>query len=435
MAELERGLAEAHPETEPQELTPLHRMLGGMALRTRQYRTAVRAFSEAAARLDREGRPEQARETRWELSRALRAQGSSATPSPSWSPCSRPLRRPPTAWQWPRLRLRRRPSERGQPIRRPSGRTRPPRPASGPRSHGGAERHRPQPGRLRCRRERIRACGAGPSASPERGTDSDPGPPPWRAQRVRRGQPWGHGRTRPDGGGAGHGGAVDGADTGGSGERAAVAGEHRAAAAEFLQLADAVSRWPDKAPLTSAAAGAAGALALAGNWDGARAALDRALASNAEAPDLPDLTDTLRTLAVEAVDARGNDAVTEALGYLDRADALREEFAEAARAQFVSVEVDEAQCWYTRGRVHAATGEPAAALDAFEQAVAVYERAGYSDAPPRFEALRMAALVEGRGLDRADAARARLDKAAAEADAAELPDAAATLRRLRDSLG
>ncbi|MFC5909007.1 hypothetical protein [Streptacidiphilus monticola] len=437
MAELERGLAEAHPETEPQELTPLHRMLGGMALRTRQYRTAVRAFSEAAARLDREGRPEQARETRWELSRALRAQGSLGdavavlesllppAPATSHGLAVAPTPAPAAAV--------------GEGTA--DSATVRPHPPTAPGVGGPAPTEEPS-GTAPSQADSAAAASASapaaqdPSASPERGTDSDP-----RSAPVAR-------AAGPAG--AALGGTAEPARTAEAPDTEAQLtaqirvdlanallslGEHRAAAAEFLQLADAVSRWPDKAPLTSAAAGAAGALALAGNWDGARAALDRALASNAEAPDLPDLTDTLRTLAVEAVDARGNDAVTEALGYLDRADALREEFAEAARAQFVSVEVDEAQCWYTRGRVHAATGEPAAALDAFEQAVAVYERAGYSDAPPRFEALRMAALVEGRGLDRADAARARLDKAAAEADAAELPDAAATLRRLRDSLG
>ncbi|TDU06649.1 hypothetical protein EDD99_5213 [Streptomyces sp. 846.5] len=346
MAELERGLAEATPEVEADDLTPLHRLLGSMALRAKQYPTSVRAFSEAAARLDREGKASQARETRWELSRALLAQGSTGDAVAVL-----------------------------ETLLDPAG---PIAPASADvgydDNHDGA---------------------AAPSADEQ------------LTAQIR----------------------VDLANA------LLTIGEPRDAAAEFLLLADAVSRWSDKGPLTSAAAGATGALALAGNWEGARAALERALASNAESPCIPDLTDALRTLAVEAVDARGAEAIEEALGYVDRADRLREEFPDAARDQFISMEVDRAQCCYTRGRVHAAVGDPGDALAAFEQAIACYEEAGHATVPARFEAIRMAALMEGRALDRAAAARERLAKAAAEARAAGLTNAATTLQRLRDSLG
>ncbi|WP_035850959.1 tetratricopeptide repeat protein [Kitasatospora azatica] len=340
MGELERALAQAPTDVPAEELTPLHRMLGAMALRTRQYQTAVRALSEAAARLDREGQALDARETRLQLGRALCAQGSFGDGVAVLESLLDP---------------------------------------------------------------------AGPGA-PEQavgvGADREPSQAEQLTAQIR-------------------------ADLAGA---LLSLGEPRDAAVQYLHLADIADRWPEKELLTSAAAGAAGALALAGNWDGAKAALERALESNRAAPVLPDITDALRTLAVEAVDARGADAADEALGYLAEADRLREEFPDAAREQFRSVDVDLAQCLYTRGRVHAATGRSEQALAAFEQAVAVYDRAGYATSPPRFEALRMAALVESRALERTTAARTRLDKAAAEADAAGLPDAASTLRRLRNGL-
>ncbi|MBF9067130.1 tetratricopeptide repeat protein [Streptacidiphilus fuscans] len=343
IAELERGLAQAPPQVPPKELTPLHRMLGATALRTRQFPTAVRAFSEAAARLDREGEPAQARQTRLQLGRALCAQGSLGDGVAVLESLLEPV----------------------------------------------------TPGTARPERE----------AGEER-EDGTPTPDEKLTAQIR-------------------------ADLANA---LMDLGEARDAATQFLQLADLVSGWPEQEWLTSAAAGAAHALALAGNWDGARAALERALESNREAPRLFDLTEALRSLALAAVDARGADAAEEALGYLDQADRLREEFPDTAREQFRSVDVDLAQCLHTRGRIHAATERPQEALAAFEQAAAVYVRAGWAKVPQRFEALRLAALVEGRTLGHTDAARKRLNHAATEADTAGLPDAATTLRRLRDSL-
>jgi hypothetical protein len=82
-------------------------------------------------------------------------------------------------------------------------------------------------------------------------------------------------------------------------------------------------------------------------------------------------------------------------------------FPDAAREQFRSVDVDLAQCCFTRGQVHTTVGHADQALVAFEESIAVYDQAGYADAPPRFEAIRLAALVEGRGLDRSRAAQDR----------------------------
>jgi tetratricopeptide (TPR) repeat protein len=210
--------------------------------------------------------------------------------------------------------------------------------------------------------------------------------------------------------------------------------EPRAAAVEFLHVADAVDGWPDPSRLTAAAAEAAGALALARNWEGARAALARAIAANAEAPRIPDLTEALRDIAGEVMNDRGAEGLEEALGYLAQADRLRAEFPDASRVQFVSVEVDEAQVCYTRGWVLNTAGRPEEAIAELERAVTLYDRPGFSEIPPRYEAIRFAAIIEFRSLDRADAAKARLDKAIAEAEAAGHAEGLTTLRKLRDAL-
>ncbi|NUR26451.1 MAG: hypothetical protein HOV83_11485 [Catenulispora sp.] len=210
--------------------------------------------------------------------------------------------------------------------------------------------------------------------------------------------------------------------------------EPRAAAVEFLHVADAVDGWPDPSRLTAAAAEAAGALASARNWDGARAALGRAIAANAVAPRIPDLTEALRDIAGEVMNARGAEGLDEALGYLAQADQLREEFPDASRVQFVSIEVDEAQVCYTRGWALNTAGRPQEAIAELERAVRLYDRPGFSEIPPRYEAIRFAAIIELRSLDRPDAAKARLDKAIAEAEAAGHAEGLATLQKLRDAL-
>ena len=351
MAEAQQGLAEASPDADPKELTSLHLMLGNAALRARQFPTAVRAFSEGAARLDRDGDALQAMHARWELSRALRAQGSTGDAVAVLESL--------------------------------------------------LDRSVPQ----------VPAAPASPEVPADRGSADDGGAvTPSEAEQLTA-------QIRSD-----------------LATSLLALGEPREAAREYLLLADAVGRWSDGLALTSAAAGAAGALAAAGNWEGARAALERALTANAAAPCLPALTEALRSLAVEAVESRGAAAAEEALGYLDRADRLREEFPDAAAEQFVSAVVDMAQCSVTRGQVHAHAGRAEEALAAFDLAITAYDREGHATALPRFEAVRMAALMEGRNLGRVPAARERLAKAAAEADAAGRAPAATTLRRIRDSL-
>ena len=354
-AEAQQGLSEVSPEADPRELTSLHLVLGNASLRARQFPTAVRAFSEAAARLDREGDALKALHTRWELSRALRAQGSTGDAvAVLESLLDRPVPGDPTD---------------------PAALADPTDPADRGSADGGA-----------------------------------PGTPSEAEQLTAQ--------IRSD-----------------LAVSLLALGEPREAAREYLLLADAVSRWSDGLALTSAAAGAAGALAAAGNWEEARAALERALTANAAAPCVPALTEALRTFAVEAVDARGAAALAEALDCLDRADRLREDFPDAAAEQFVSAVVDMAQCSSTRGQVYAAAGRAEEALAAFDLAISGYDREGHTTALPRFEAVRMAALMEGRHLGRVPAARERLAKAAAEADAAGRAPVAATLRRIRDGLG
>jgi tetratricopeptide (TPR) repeat protein len=209
-------------------------------------------------------------------------------------------------------------------------------------------------------------------------------------------------------------------------------GEPRAAAVEFLRVADTVSAWPEKSRLAFVAAKAALALALADNWDAARAALGRALDANRIDRCLPELSDTLRELASAAMRARGADACTEGLGYLDQADALRAEFPDAAREQFVSVEYDAAQVAYVRGKVLLTASRAEEALASFETAIAGYDGSGHPATSDRFEAVRMAAITELNHLDRAAAAHARLDRAVAEAEAAGHRQAAEILGRLRE---
>jgi tetratricopeptide (TPR) repeat protein len=208
-------------------------------------------------------------------------------------------------------------------------------------------------------------------------------------------------------------------------------GEPRAAAVEFLRVADTVGSWPDQSRLTFAAAKAALALALADNWDAARAALRRALDANASAPCVPDLTDALRELATAAMRARGEEGFDEAMGYLAQADGIREGFPEAAVEQFVSVEYDIAQTAYVRGKVLLTVDRAEEALAAFDEAVARFDGSGHPDTSDRFEAVRMAAITELNHLDRTAAAHARLDRAVAEAERAGHRQAAEILGRLR----
>ncbi|WP_030752187.1 hypothetical protein [Streptomyces griseus] len=77
---------------------------------------------------------------------------------------------------------------------------------------------------------------------------------------------------------------------------------------------------------------------------------------------------------------------------------------------------------------------PEEVLPQAEAAVAAHEEGGPQGELARAEAVRVAALIEGNGLDRAAEAVARLTAAAARCRGAELPEAAHVLDTLRREL-
>lgn len=395
MQVLQTGIAEAHPGIEADELTPLYRLLAETAWQSGEHATAVRAFAEAAVRLDREGDAFGAVETRWRMSNALAAQGQTADAVAVLE----------TLVETP---LGGDDADLGEGNR-----------DEGDRDEGDRDED-----------DRGHSATADPAAASaaETGPDSDPAEHSAATKPTRSTE-----STKP----TKHPSRADmlmvqvRADL----ARGLLAlDEPRAAAVEFLHVADAVDGWPDASRLTAAAAEAAGALALARNWEGARAAWARAVASNAVAPRIPDMTEALRDMAGETINAFGADKADEALAYLTEADQMRVAFAEESQNQFLSVEVDEAQTCYTRGWVLNAAGRPEEAIVELEKAADLYDRPGFAGIPPRFDAIRQAAVIEYRALDRQDAARARLDKAIGDAEAAGHLDGVATLRKLREAL-
>ncbi|MEY9930029.1 tetratricopeptide (TPR) repeat protein [Catenulispora sp. GP43] len=421
MQVLQTGIAEAHPAVDADELTPLHRLLAETALQGGEPATAVRAFAEAAVRLDREGDAFGAVETRWRMSSALAAQGQTADAVAVLETLVE------------------------VPLRGDGGYAEGGRDGGG--DFGGASEAETD---LAASAGQLVDAGAGPSGPAAVGHESGD------ASEAEAGLA---GASAELGGPAAAGHESAGASTGLGEPTAAKPVKHptradmlmvqvradlargllaldepRAAAVEFLHVADAVDGWADASRLTAAAAEAAGALALARNWEGARAAWARAVASNAVAPRIPDMTEALRDMAGETINAFGAEGADEALGYLDEADRMRVGFSEAALNQFLSVEVDEAQTCYTRGWVLNAAGRPEEAIEQLEKAALLYDRPGFAGIPPRFDAIRQAAVIEYRALDREDAAKARLDKAIADAEAAGHSDGVATLRKLRDAI-
>ncbi|MFD7975237.1 hypothetical protein [Streptomyces sp. NPDC059071] len=202
------------------------------------------------------------------------------------------------------------------------------------------------------------------------------------------------------------------------------------AAEEFLRLADVVAEWKDdRAVHTLVAAEAAVTLALADRWDAAATAYERAVASHAEAPNPPLIAHMMREFARLTVLAREEEGLDEALEHLARADAL---------LAAVPEESADFPLWYEQGSVHYRRARVLAearrfpeALVAAEAAVAAHERGGEEGEVPRAEAVRIAALIEGNGLERHAAAVTRLTAAAARCRAAGLPEAADILESLR----
>ncbi|MEU1231303.1 hypothetical protein [Streptomyces sp. NPDC005828] len=206
--------------------------------------------------------------------------------------------------------------------------------------------------------------------------------------------------------------------------------EHLAAAEEFLRLADIVAGWGDDGPiLTLVAAEAATTLALAGRWDAADTAYERALAAHAEAPHPHLITHMTREFARLTMVAREAEGLDAALEHLARADEV---------LGAVPEDTEDFASWYEGGEVHYRRARVLAEADRFpealveaEAAIAAHERGGDAGEVPRAEAVRIAALIEGNGLGRIQEAAARLTAAAARCRKADLPEAAEILDALR----
>ncbi|MFD6244914.1 hypothetical protein [Streptomyces roseolus] len=226
--------------------------------------------------------------------------------------------------------------------------------------------------------------------------------------------------------------------------------EYLPAAEELLRLADTVAGWPREergGVLTLVAAEAAITLALAERWDAADTAYARAVAAHAEAPNPPLILQMMREFArltphspegenegagTDGADGADGDVsgTDKALAHLARADAVL--------AAVTAEEEDGFAVWYERGEIHyrrarvlARAGRHDEALPEAESAIAAHEEGGERGELPRAEAVRVAALVEGNGLDRVNEAIARLTTAAARCRNSGHPEAARILDALR----
>ncbi|MET9467716.1 hypothetical protein ABZY44_23525 [Streptomyces sp. NPDC006544] len=207
-------------------------------------------------------------------------------------------------------------------------------------------------------------------------------------------------------------------------------GEHLPAAEEFLRLADTVAAWEDDRPVqTLVAAEAAITLAMADRWDAAATVYERAVAAHAEAPNPSLIISMMCQFARLTVRAGEPQSLESALEHLARADAVR---------AGVPQDAEDFAHWYERGTVHYRRACVLADVERFEEAlpeaeaaIAAHEEGGEHGEVPRAEAVRIAALIEGKGLARFQDAVARLTAAAARCRSADLPEAADILEALR----
>ncbi|MFE2070608.1 hypothetical protein ACFXDH_51035 [Streptomyces sp. NPDC059467] len=195
--------------------------------------------------------------------------------------------------------------------------------------------------------------------------------------------------------------------------RALHAGEDlKAATAEFAALAAESAGWDDD-PGSHAVIAAETAVLLAesGEFGRAREAADQALAAHALAPRHEQLSSCLRELARLQAERQGAEGLADALALLADAGTVADE-ARAAGYEARGRSLDSALA-FEHGRVNAYAGEYETALAALDQALTLLGEPGPDEdrAGEWAECVRLAAVVEGRYLERTAPALTRLDGA------------------------
>lgn len=152
-------------------------------------------------------------------------------------------------------------------------------------------------------------------------------------------------------------------------------------------------------------------LAECGEFGPARKAADQALAAHALAPRYEQLSSCLRELARLQAERQGAEGLADALAVLADAGRIAEE-ARAAGHPVRGRDLDSALA-YEHGRVNAYADEYETALAALDKALGLLGEPGpdQDQAGEWAECVRLAAVVEGRYLERTDPALARLDGA------------------------
>ncbi|RAJ41820.1 tetratricopeptide repeat protein [Kitasatospora sp. SolWspMP-SS2h] len=211
--------------------------------------------------------------------------------------------------------------------------------------------------------------------------------------------------------------------------------EPRAAAEEYLLLADQVAGFEDRHIHTMVAAEAAAALAAAEQWPAADLARQRALDSHRTAPHPDAVFDMLLRQArhtAERYDPDHPEAADQALARLDEAAEVART-AEREQQDFGSGCPD-GTLHDTRARTLSTLRRDEEALAEMERAIAAFAAHGPGAHHGRAESIRVAAVLEANRLDRRPAALARLDAAIAAFRAADAADAAEPLIELRAHL-